>query len=184
MNGTASGAGTGARPFAGAAAVVCILGAALSGCGRAPALPAPLGPVPETARLYYDDGGGLTDSTRLVVRGEAMWQEVWQRATARRSAPPPLPVIDFGRDMVLVVAAGRMTPEDQIRVDSVGVRRERTADGEDRDALTVIVRTIQGCGLFASEAYPVEIVRVRRFDGPVNFVERRQRAECAGAGGP
>lgn len=184
MNGMANGAGTGARGFAGAAGLTFLLALGLPACGRGPALPAPLGPVPETARLYYDDGGGLTDSTRLVVRGEAMWQEVWQRATAPRSAPPPLPVIDFSRDMILVVAAGRMTPEDQIRVDSVGVRRERTAEGEDQDVLTVVVRTAQGCGLFASEAYPVEIVRVRRFDGPVNFVERRQRAECAGAGGP
>ncbi|HUG40046.1 MAG TPA: hypothetical protein VMM12_06165 [Longimicrobiales bacterium] len=176
------GAGSRLRAYAAAAGAVWVVSVGFAGCARGPALPEPLGPVPETARLYYDDGGGLADSARLVIRGEAMWQDVWQRATAQRPAPPPLPVIDFDRDMILVVAAGRMTPEDQIRVDSVGVRRERTADGEDRDALTVIVRTTQGCGRFASEAYPVEIVRVRRFDGPVSFVERRERAECGGVG--
>jgi hypothetical protein len=83
-------------------------------------------------------------------------------------------------EMAVVVSAGRQTPEESIRVDSVGVRRERTADGNVRDALAVIVRTTYGCGRFTTDAFPVEIVRVKRFEGPVTFIERRTEAECGG----
>lgn len=152
---------------------------AIAGCAPRAPLYQPLGPVPDAARLYYDDGGGIRDSTRHVVRGETLWREIWEQATAPRYSPPPLPVIDFSQEMVLVVGAGRMTPEDRIQVDSVGVRRERTAEGRDRDVLAVVVRTVQGCGRFDADAYPLEIVRVRRFDGPVNFIERREQpTEC------
>lgn len=158
-------------------ALLVILVAAAA-CARGAALHQPLGPVPETARLYYDDGGGIQDSTRLVIRNEPRLREVWEQATAPRVSPPPLPVIDFDRDMVLVAATGRMSPEDRVRVDSVGVRRERTADGDYHDVLAVIVRTTHGCGLFDADAYPVEMVVVRRFDGPVNFIERSERPDC------
>ena len=154
-------------------------------CARTAPLYQPLGPVPETARLYYDDGGGIPDSVRMVIRSESLWRQTWEQATSPRSSPPPLPVIDFTQDMVLVVANGRMTPEDHIRVDSAGVRQERTADGTDRDALAVIVRTSRGCRLFNADAYPVEIVRVRRFDGPINFIERVEApVDCPRDTGP
>lgn len=159
--------------------LLALVALAIAGCAPRAPLYQPLGPVPDMARLYYDDGGGIQDSTRLVVRGEALWREIWEQATSPRYSPPPLPVIDFSQEMVLVVGAGRMTPEDRIQVDSVGVRRERTADGSDRDVLAVVVRTTRGCGRFDADAYPLEIVRVRRFEGPVNFIERREQpAEC------
>ncbi len=147
--------------------------------------PPPLGPVPDSDRLYYDTRGGIADSLRMVVRDAGSWLEVWTRVTAERAAPPPLPTLDFEEHMAVVVAGGRMTPEDRVRVDSVGVRAERSADGDVRDVLAVIVQTTHGCGRFNADAYPVEIVRVRRFDGPVTFVERRADATCTdGRPGP
>jgi hypothetical protein len=68
-----------------------------------------------------------------------------------------------------------MTPEDRIRVDSVGVRDVTDAVGETEEVMMVIVRTVEGCRRFNVDAYPVEIVRVPRFEGPVRFVERRER---------
>lgn len=172
-------------PFRAVLAALLLTGAVSAlACARGP-VHQPLGPVPETARLYYDDGGGIQDSVRMVIRGESMWRESWEQATSPRSAPPPLPMVDFATDMVLVVANGRMTPEDRIRVDSVGVREERMADGSDQDVLVVIVRTSLGCRMFNADAYPVEIVRVRRFNGPVNFVERvEEPVDCSGASEP
>src|SRR5690606_16170584 len=125
---------------------------------------------------YSDNASGIQDSVRLVVRDAAMFADYWQRATAQQLTPPPPPAIDFGAQMVLVVAAGRMTPEDRIRVDSVVVREEVTTTGQ-RDVLSALVRVIEGCGRFQADPYPVEIVRVARFDGPARFVERRQRPQ-------
>jgi hypothetical protein len=78
-----------------------------------------------------------------------------------------MPGIDFTQEMLLVVAAGRMSPGDQIRVDSVGVRN---------DQYIAIVRTTVECEPFPADAYPMEIVRVRRDERPVGWVERRERA--------
>ncbi len=158
-----------------AAAAACAHGGAAP-----PPLSAVLGPVAPEARLYYDDAGGFPDSARIVVREAARWREIWQQATSKRPSPPPMPQVDFDRDMVVVVAAGRRKAEDQIRVDSVGVRKERDAAGNEHDALAVVVRTIQGCGNFNADAYPVEVVRVRRFTGPVTFIERQDRATDCG----
>ena len=126
-----------------------------------------LTPVLSTARVYYDDGPAFRDSVRIVVRDGAAWRTVWAQATSAQPAPPPLPAVDFEREMVLVVGAGKMTPGDQIHVDSAGVRR---------DFFVAVVRTIVQCRPFPADAYPLEIVRVTRSDKTATFVERRERA--------
>lgn len=162
---------------------ILILGAALlAACGRggAPETPAPtFNPVTTAERLYYDNGGGIQEALQLVIRDATTLADVWQRATSRQVEPPPVPQVDFTREMLLLVAAGRMTPQDEIRVDSVGIRSETTATGRTETVMDVIVRIREGCRRFNADAYPLEVVRVRRFDGPVNFVERReQAADC------
>jgi hypothetical protein len=145
------------------------------------ALPAgPSWSAAPTQRLYYDDEGGIEDSLRLVVRDAEQLRSVWNRATSRQSAPPPVPEVDFGREMLLVVAAGRRAAEDQIRVDSVGIQREASVSGRPAaEEMTAIVRLVVGCRRFATDTYPVEIVRVQRFAGPVHWVERRtQVVDC------
>lgn len=136
-------------------------------------------PLASDARLYADNAGGIRDSVRTVVRDAASLRRVWQQATAGQASPPPVPNVDFNREMVVVVAAGRMTPQDEVRVDSVQVRRERDASGGSGEVMSVMVRTVRGCGRFNAPAYPVEIIRLRRFDGRVSFVERATRAECS-----
>lgn len=160
-----------------AAVVFGFVALAATACGGAAAPPPPpLAPVPEEARLYYDDSGGLTDSLRLVVRDAEDWEDVWNRATSRRDQPPPRPTLDFGDRMALVVSAGRMSPGDRIRVDSVGVEEVRNADGDTEEVLSAVIRTVRGCGRFSGDTYPVEIVSVRRWEGRVEFVERSETA--------
>ncbi len=159
-----------------------------AGCGGgggaappAPVMAPPLAPVAESDRLYYDNSGGIADSVRLVVRTPEELGEIWTRATSRQNAPPPVPEVDFTSRMVVVVGAGRLTPEDQIRVDSVGIRTVTDAAGVQEDVLAVVVRTITGCGRFAVDAYPVEIVTVPRFGGDVRFVDRSSRDPSCGS---
>lgn len=171
---------------------VPVLASVLSACGGggggAAGLPSvamgppPAAPIEPAALLYYDNGGGIQDSLRMTIRDAAQFQDVWRRATSTQPSPPPLPEIDFNRSMVLVVSTGRMTPEDMVRVDSVGVYQEARETGGTQRVMQAIIRTIRGCGGFNSDAYPVAIVRVERFDGPIRFTERRERAEgCSGA---
>lgn len=164
------------RIVSGLTVAVAVLAGA---CGRGgPAAPAPLGPVPADARVFYDNGGGIQDSSQVVIRDAAALQAAWQRATATQSSPPAVPDVDFSRQMLLLVSAGRMSPDDQIHVDSVGVRREVAVSGGTRDVLAVLYTITEGCRRFNRDAFPVEIVRVRRYDGDVRFIGRRARAEC------
>jgi hypothetical protein len=127
----------------------------------------PLTPVRPETRVYYDDGPAIRDSARLIVRDSAAWHTQWRRATSLQPTPPPVPPLDFSREMAVLVAAGRMSPGDQIHVDSAGVQG---------DYFVVWVRTIVQCRRVTGEVYPLEIVRVRQSDKPGYFVERRERA--------
>jgi hypothetical protein len=160
---------TGAIPLA-------LLFAASCGGNPPPAGPAPLAPFPAPVRLYSDNAGGVADSVRIVVRTAAEFSEVWTRATSRQTSPPAPPAVDFARDMVLVVGAGRMITGDEIRVDSVGLSRAMNPQGQMEEGLTIIVRTTVGCRRMNLDAYPLEIVRVRGYAGPIRWVERREQA--------
>lgn len=155
----------------------------LAACGRGgppPAVPtetwAPVAPV---NRIFYDNASGIRDSTRLVIRDPGALADAWARATAGHAVPPPLPAVDFDREMVLVVGAGERSPDDRIRIDSVGVRTEGRGRAR-RFSLTAVVRLTRGCGGFAPDSYPVEFVRVQRVEGEVEWVERTQSAAACG----
>jgi hypothetical protein len=131
----------------------------------------PLTPVPSDQRVYYNDGPAIKDSVRAIVRDTEMWRTLWTRATSTQPAPPPLPAVDFDHEMIVVVGAGRMTPGDQIHVDSTGVQGEY---------FVVWARTIQACRRFTAEAFPLEIVRVKRSDKAGRFYVTRERgATCS-----
>jgi len=155
--------------------LLAVLGAAACG-GKAPPPAVPMGPVPVEARLLYDNGGGIRDSGQIVIRDVASLQDVWQRATSTQSSPPPVPQVDFARDMVVAVLGGRMTPSDQIHVDSAGIRRERTPAGREQQVLAVHFTVTEGCTRINRDAYPVELVRLRRYNGEVRFMGKRERA--------
>lgn len=156
----------------------------LAGCGGGSSVPVqpvnPMVPLAPLAQLFYDDRGGIPDSVRVVVRDEEAWQAEWNRATSQRNDPPPLPTVDFDEYMVLVAAAGRMSPGDRIQVDSAGVRMERTTELEE-EVFEVVVRTVEGCAQIPADVYPLTIVRVPRFEGRVSFVERVDQTQCDGA---
>ena len=136
----------------------------------APAPPPPaenLVAVEPDAHLYYDDAPSFPDSMRYVVRDLETWGNIWSQATKGQASVPPIPVVDFSRSIVLLVAAGKMHTGDQIHVDSTGMRGGR---------LVAVVRTTVDCHSIPNAAYPFEIVRVKRSDRPVAFVERRSKA--------
>lgn len=135
--------------------------------------------MPPPVRLYSDNAGGIRDSVRVVLRDRVALERQWQQATSPQSSPPATPTIDFEREMVILVATGRKTPEEEIHVDSLLVRREMNSQGENEETLTIVVRTVVGCGRFRTDAFPLTIVRARRFDGPVKWDDRTQQKNCS-----
>jgi hypothetical protein len=135
-----------------------------------PEPPVAMKPLDESPLIYYDNGIGFADTSRTIVKDSSAFRSIWKRATQGQPSPPPLPVVDFSKDMVVVVAGGRMKPGDAIRVDSVGTRGTLTV---------LVVRTTVACQPFPTDAFPFEVVKVARTDGQVRFTEHRIKApEC------
>ena len=168
----------------------CVIGACalilVSACGRRGGAAAPPGaPPPAPTRqytpptvIYSGNSGGIRDSLRVVIRSESELANYWQRATALQSSPPPVERVDFSREMVILVAAGRKTSEARISVDTLLVRKELKASNDREDTLIIQVRKREGCGRFQNEAFPLQMVRVPKFDGPYRFEDQIANSNC------
>jgi hypothetical protein len=94
---------------------------------------------------------------------------MWSRLTAHFVSPSPAPRIDFERDMVLVAGLGRRsTGLHEVAVDSVYAEAGK---------MFVIVRVSapgDGCIVPLGFTEPVDAVRIRRFEGAIEFIERKE----------
>jgi hypothetical protein len=120
--------------------------------------------------------GGYRLQDRIVVRSQTHWQEVWSAMWSRSSAPPPLPAIDFDREMVIVAAMGdQLVPLYGISIKSAF---------ENAGGVTVRVRSSSVCvpaGSFVSQVVvsPMDIVRLPRRYGRLTFMESTSFASCS-----
>lgn len=123
-----------------------------------------------TPFAYYS---GLDDSARFVVRDAASWRARWDAINREMQPAPPVPAVDFSREMVVVAALGRRPSGGwSIVVDSAVWRG---------DAVEVFVRQLapgRGCFTTAAISSPVDVVRVPRRDAPVRFREQVVREDC------
>ena len=133
-------------------------------------------PVPVTSLAPTISGqrtsmttGLFMDQLRLVVRDRNTWVQVWNRINSRPDSPP-LPEIDFSREMLVVAAMGwRPTSGYRIVIDKAYLY-------EQFPRLEVVIRSIDntkcaGLGQFPTVTGPIEIVRLPRTDRPVVFRE-------------
>jgi hypothetical protein len=97
---------------------------------------------------------------------------LWREANDNRLGPPAAtPMVDFGRDMVVVASlGGQPTTGWEIRIDSVY---------RVRDTIRVVIGTgAAPCIAGQMVTYPWDAVRVPRDEGPVRFVEYKELGEC------
>jgi hypothetical protein len=95
------------------------------------------------------------------------------RIDARFFPPPPLPVVDFSREAVIVAALGaRSSGGHEIRVDSA----VRAAD-----AVEVTIRATspgEGCVTAAVYTQPVDVAKIPAGPLPIRFREQTVAASC------
>ena len=146
-------------------------------CSTANLNSAPGGPI-QVTRLRsepysFSYNSGFDQPARLVVRDPAAWQSAWQQTFGRQRPVPPLPEIDFSREMVVLVALGsRASGGYTILIDG--------ATSTDSGA-SIAVRSVSPgpkCGTTAALTQPVDIARVPRLTGNVSFVERNEVSQC------
>ena len=117
---------------------------------------------------------GLDRPERLVVRDPDTWQTVWSQIHSRQSPLPPLPAVDFSREMIVVAARGaRGSGGYNILLAGAS---EAAANGT---LVTVISRSPgRTCVVTGALTQPVDIARLPLRSGPVTFVEQTHVTSC------
>jgi hypothetical protein len=165
--------------FAGAAgeAARIVLAGRIDDWSRVPAAerPAglPLARFDERIASSFRHMSGLYSERLMAIRSPAEWQGQWRRITARQGDPPPLPPVDFRREMLLMAAMGPQP--------SGGHRVVIDKAVEQADELLVFVRFVspgRRCGAIAAVTSPVDIVRVQSSARNVRWQVERQSADC------
>ena len=141
--------------------------------------PAPV-PVPidrlRDGEHAYTTYSGIADSTSIVVRDSTTWRHLWTELTRPFVPPPPLPPIDFAREMIVVAALGsRPTAGYDIVIEGAA---------RDSAGLEVAVRRTSpgaGCPVLAVVTQPVDLARVPSLAVDTRFRERTVVTPCAGA---
>lgn len=116
--------------------------------------------------------GGISQRARLVIRDRDEFNELWNQMMRLASNKPPLPEIDFSREMIIVAAMGQQPSRYEIIIDSAC---------EVDNQLEVVVRSTKflPCGLQAGLLpESVDIVRLPKTDLPVVFRETEATSDC------
>jgi hypothetical protein len=133
----------------------------------------PLARFDERTASSFRHMSGLYQERTMVIRSAAEWQGQWRRITARQGGPPPLPPVDFGREMVLMAAMGpQPTGGYRVVIDKV-----LDQQGE----LLAFVRFVspgRRCGAIAAVTSPVDLVRVPASSKNVRWQVEREAADC------
>jgi hypothetical protein len=133
----------------------------------------PLGRFDERVQSRFRHMSGLYQERLLAIRSHSEWQGQWRRITARQGDPPPLPDVDFPREMLLMAAMGPRP--------SGGYRAVIDKVIEQPGELLAFVRFVspgRGCGAIAAVTSPVDIVRLPASNKTVRWVVERTAADC------
>ena len=116
---------------------------------------------------------GIGQAARIVVADRGEWERVWARMWHNHHPVPPVPAVDFDRELVIVAAMGaRHTGGYSIRVD------EARSYG---DHVTIhAVETSPGRGCVTTQAFtaPVDVVKIPRTAAEIRFRTSPVVREC------
>ena len=116
---------------------------------------------------------GIPAEMLSVIKDEAAWKAFWKTIHENQTPAPPVPAIDFSREMVVVAAAG-MKP-------SSGYAMQVMSASEAKGEVTVVVQATSpgaGCMNAMMMTSPVDIARIPKRDGQVRFDVKRVTRDC------
>jgi len=116
---------------------------------------------------------GVNTPENFVIRDAAAWDVLWHRIYATTDPMPPLPDIDFTQEMIVGAALGTRT--------SGGYDVLLTQATEDSGRVRIqVLETSPGAGCVVTLALtqPIDLGRVPRREGPVDFLLTQQTKRC------
>ncbi len=141
----------------------------------------PLGPAGEELPMvrlrrgpysfsYYS---GMEKPGWLVVRDSVRWRATWTAISRGRSPVPPLPRVDFDREVVLVAALGERSSGGYTVLLDRAVQRGNHVE--------VTVRSTspgRSCGVADVHTQPIDLARLPRTGRPIRFREQKKVKQC------
>ncbi|XLZ68874.1 hypothetical protein ABT364_20325 [Massilia sp. SR12] len=117
-------------------------------------------------QLAQNQYSGVYDAQNLVLRDAASLQKFWSTFYRNQTSVPPVPTLDFNRQMVIAVAVGAYSNGcNALVIDKVAVSGE---------TLLVNYHVTQAAGDVActtSITYPAAMLVLDRIDGKVDFIK-------------
>lgn len=124
------------------------------------------GEAPAMRTLFKGAFSGMQEPCQLVVTNKADWEALWGRHESRVEPKAKVPVVDFAKETVVVVALGRKN--------SGGHAVEITEVRNTGDGVEVLFKTKTpkpgGLSIQALTA-PIHIVAAPKLEGKVSFKE-------------
>lgn len=118
-------------------------------------------------------GSDLLEAGRVVIRDAAEWERYWAKIVAQVSPSPPVPPVDFDRQVVIAAAMGqRPSGGFTIAIDAVFLKG---------GTVHVVVKSVApgpNCGVATVMTAPVVAVTIGRAEAPVRFVEQLETTQC------
>jgi hypothetical protein len=134
---------------------------------------APAARTPELALLPYRTYSGIADRREVVVRDAATWASLWPEIVGSQRPMPPLPPVDFTRELLLVASMGtRSSGGYTIAIDRLT-----------RAGSTLLVDVSEqsrgrNCGVTGALTAPVALARMERTVLPVRFRRSQEVTDC------
>jgi hypothetical protein len=139
----------------------------------------PPGPSVSMTRLRADPyaftfGSGMDRAARFVVRDAATWQATWNQIYQGSSPVPPLPAVDFSREMIVVAALGSHP------TGGYNILLEGAAEAPSNGTVFTVSSVSPGPRCATTQAFtqPVDIARLPLRSGPVSSVEKARVTNC------
>lgn len=159
--------------------MLAMVAACTSACSSTLGPSGPQAPLPITRFAHSNSGfssfSGIRTPTRAVVRDSTTWRTTWEQINQPFFPQPPLPTVDFNREMVLLAAMGTQP--------SGGYELLIESATRDTTGIDVELRRVSpgaGCPVSAVLTQPLDLVRVPFSDQPVRFSERAETTPCNG----
>jgi hypothetical protein len=115
---------------------------------------------------------GLVTPMRLLIKDPRYWAATWDAIVTVRPRPP-VPHVDFPREMVVVMAMGQ-EPTGGYSIRISDVRR----DSGGRLFVFVTETSAGACPVTHERTEPVDAVIVPRTEGGITFVEQKAPSGC------
>lgn len=114
------------------------------------------------------------DALRRVIRNRDEWSELWKRFTDRippANGIPPLPEIDFSKEMIVLVAMGQRPTSGFVIVIDGACEVDNKVE-----VYVSNVENVKCIGVLNVLTYPADAVRLPKTDLPVVF--RETQVDC------